>query len=232
MLLSKIRSLYRRIIPKRVDPAPISDPLIHETRLGRHVREDRSLLAHPDIICAGFTTGEFSKGENGKRYRSHCAPTAITSLLFTFYNRGLAPVLTDRLPRDIFEECAALGSHRALYWNMSVLGYFGGVLLPLTGLYLRLCLRRYDVHPRVLRPHYLFPKKSLIQALEKGHIALICVLFHPTYHSHTMFVQGLKVLKNDAGKDVYYVRVADGWSHLPRYLALDELKCFAFWEVN
>lgn len=210
-------------------PAPINDPLRHASdTYGHSFRPVTSCTAQEDLCY--HTTGEFSR--LSRRYRSHCCPTAITNILFSLYHAGKAPMLTDRKPADIFEECASYGSRRLLYWNMFLLNFFGGVSIPLSGVYLRSQLKRWDIHPRHLHPCLLFPRDRLIRSMQEGHLGMICVLFHPIYASHTMMVCGLDILKDDQGTTLYYVRLADGWASRPRYLCINDLKRFMFWDLS
>ncbi|MCF0135599.1 MAG: hypothetical protein HUJ69_04170 [Lachnospiraceae bacterium] len=232
-LSQHLPSQKKLLLVKKKQRPVIPDPLRHAgSRSGGSFRPVDQKAPYPEAVCF-HTTGEFSRRPDGAgTYKAHCCPTAITNLLLTYNRAGLAPKVGLHSPGSLFIDIAEWGRRRLLYWNMFLLNYFGGVSVPLTGLYLRAMLRRYDFHPRRVLPHLLFPRRALIRSMESGHLGIVSVLAHPTYHSHTMMLCGLTTLENEQGDRLHYIRLADGWGHEPRYLCVEDLGLFLFWDIR
>ena len=218
-------------------PHAINDP-VRDARLRRNTPflpfayrglDDETVIRH--------TTGEFNRQDHP--YHSHCTPTAITNLILTLDQintqkdpRMVTPELADMTPADIFETVAGLGKKSLLYYNMHLWGLFGGTAICFNGLFLRLCLHHFRMKPRKITPHLILYKERLVNALSKQHPALISVIGHPVYGSHTMLAYGLDILQNEEGHPEYYLRLADGWASRPRYINLKDLHIAAFWEIT
>ncbi|MBQ4187517.1 MAG: hypothetical protein II642_06505 [Firmicutes bacterium] len=222
--------------PKKKSPRPIENELLDAERRGGGPYQLKASRFGFEKEASFLTTGRFSKLP--RHYDQHCTPTAFTNAIITLARRhGYSEVLA-KTPEEIFETCAAIGRHALLYWNVKLFGRFGGTSAPLTELYLRLCLRRFKVKPTLLRGHYAgVPgteaslRNALIRTLLKGHFAILTVLYHPIYGSHTVIAYGVDVVSGPSGKPVYYVKLADGWNERPRYLPVDKLRLFLFWEL-
>lgn len=222
--------------PSKKKPRPIENAVMHAEHAGGgpyKVLESRFGFQKE---ASFMTTGRFSK--LSKKYDQHCTPTAFTNAIITLARRhGLEKVL-EIPPEEIFETCASIGKRTLLYWNVKLFGRFGGTSAPLTELYLRMCLKRFGIKPALCRGHYAgVPgteyslKNTLVRCLQKGHFAILTVLYHPIYGSHTVIAYGIEELAGPDGKLVYYLKLADGWVDRPRYLPLDKLKIFLFWEL-
>lgn len=189
------------------------------------------------IPFASFcTTGQFMK--LGKGYVQHCGPTAAVNLIRSLekYADRNAGQNADRLagrgksavpgnrnradPENLFLMCAEIGRRTRIYWNTKILGRFGGTSNPLTGIYLRRCLRasgdaslkaRISFHVRIT-------PDAVEEALRSGAIVYLQVYGHPKYKNHHMLCYGFRY---KGGRREFLL--ADGWSPGPAWVGDKEI---------
>lgn len=177
--------------------------------------------------------GDFEHLRHG--YRQHCGPTALTNLLLTLKNIHSTPELAIETPQSLFVQTARLGRRMLAYYNISLFGRFGGTSWFLMGLYLRMALRKYKVNDHVIvHPYSLAKGSDVVRQLDKGRLVFLQMLHHPTYKAHDVVAYGYQELKSPQGGKVFYLKIADGWSRRPRFVAAADLPLCSMWalEVN
>ena len=189
------------------------------------------------IPFASFcTTGQFMK--LGKGYVQHCGPTAAVNLIRSLekYADRNAGKYADRLagsgksavpgnrdrtdPENLFLMCAEIGRRTRIYWNTKILGRFGGTSNPLTGIYLRRCLRASgDASLKArIRFHVRITPDAVEEALRSGAIVYLQVYGHPKYKNHHMLCYGFRY---KGGRREFLL--ADGWSPGPTWAGDKEI---------
>ncbi len=173
------------------------------------------------------TTGQF--GSLDRVYRRNCGPTAITNLILTLLaRRGETP---DTAPPKIFIAVAALGRRRALYFNIDLLGRWGGTSDLLSGAYLRAALKRFGLGGARVHPRERLTGKRLEEALGRGSVLYVQLRRHPRYGDHHLLCYGTQT-RLTPGKRETLLRLADGWSDSPVWLPLKGLRHAHFIEIE
>lgn len=115
-------------------------------------------------------------------------------------------------PEKLFLMCAEIGRRTRIYWNTKILGRFGGTSNPLTGIYLRRCLRASGdaVLKAKIRFHVRITPDAVEDALRSGAIVYLQVYGHPKYKNHHMLCYGFRYV---GGRREFLL--ADGWSPCP-----------------
>ena len=177
------------------------------------------------------TMGDFEHLKHG--YRQHCGPTALTNILLTLKNIHSTPELAIESPQSLFIQTARLGRRMLAYYNISLFGRLGGTSWFLMGPYLRMALRKYKVTDHVIVHSYPLAKGSdLVRQLDKGRLVFLQMFHHPTYKAHDVAAYGYQELKTKQGGRVFYLKVADGWSRRPRYIAAADLPLCSMWALE
>lgn len=170
------------------------------------------------------TTGQFMKLRDG--YQRHCGPTAAVNLIRTLDHRNAPEWVEDRQsgkrsgpesethsPDSLFLLCADIGRRTRIYWNMEILGRFGGTSNFLTPLYLRSCLREAGFRPKKslsIRFHPWITPDAVAAALDEGAIVYLQVYGHPKYKNHHMLCYAYRT---EGGARQFLL--ADGWASGP-----------------
>lgn len=185
----------------------------------------------------------------GKGYQRHCGPVAITNLILTLdkwslcgKNRENTERMKGRytdsgqnwqdcgqslLPEDVFLRVSRIGEKTLIYHNMDLLHHFGGTSDALTGLYIRVCLRRCHLACSVL-PCVPYRKGLFMEWAKEGRILYLQLRNHPCYGDHHVICYGaVEVESEDREEHELYLAIADGWAPHLRYLAVSGLGiCF------
>ena len=116
--------------------------------------------------------------------------------------------------------CAEIGRRTRIYWNTKILGRFGGTSNPLTGIYLRRCLRAAgDAFLSAgIRFHVRITPDAVEDALRSGAIVYLQVYGHPKYKNHHMLCYGFRY---KGGRREFLL--ADGWSPRPTWVGDKEI---------
>ena len=123
-------------------------------------------------------------------------------------------------PENLFLMCAEIGRRTRIYWNTKILGRFGGTSNPLTGIYLRRCLRASgDISFKTrIRFHVRITPDAVEEALRSGAIVYLQVYGHPKYKNHHMLCYGFSYM---GGRREFLL--ADGWSAGPAWVGDKEI---------
>lgn len=123
-------------------------------------------------------------------------------------------------PENLFLMCAEIGRRTRIYWNTKILGRFGGTSNPLTGIYLRRCLRASgDISFKTrIRFHVRITPDAVEEALRSGAIVYLQVYGHPKYKNHHMLCYGYRY---KGGRREFLL--ADGWSPGPAWAGDKEI---------
>ena len=118
----------------------ITDPVRHAENKWHQSFTEAERVSIWEPFASYCTTRQFSGLDNG--YVNHCGPAAVTNLLLTLNGRygflGEAPK-----PEKVFRKVCRIGSRDLAFWNTDLLKLFGGTYDPLTGRYIRDCLRAF-----------------------------------------------------------------------------------------
>lgn len=140
---------------------------------------------------------------------------------FAGRNKRSAPVKREGAdPDNLFLMCAEIGRRTRIYWNTKILGRFGGTSNPLTGIYLRRCLRASgDISFKTrIRFHVRITPDAVEEALRNGAIVYLQVYGHPKYKNHHMLCYGFRY---KGGRREFLL--ADGWSPCPTWAGDKEI---------
>lgn len=178
-----------------------------DRNVGQHAGRDadRNTSQYP-----GRNAGEYAD-RNAGQYAGRSA------------GRGKRPVFEnkDRVdPENLFLMCAEIGRRTRIYWNTKILGRFGGTSNPLTGIYLRRCLRASgDISFKTrIRFHVRITPDAVEEALRSGAIVYLQVYGHPKYKNHHMLCYGYRY---KGGRREFLL--ADGWSPCPTWAGDKEI---------
>ena len=211
---------------KRKKHPVITDPLADaKTKTGLDFQNLQEAGDWKEFVTF-HTTGEFSR--LGKGYTQHCGPTAMTNLLCTLDKRKENPMVHSKTPAEIFEETASIGKRMLLYWNVKLLGVWGGSNAGFIYFYFRACMRRFGVKTQMAGFRLFTSPASAAKALEEGKILMLQLYHHRVYGSHLLVAYGIKRLMEPGGRIRTYLMLADGWGAYPRYLALEDIKVCGF----
>ena len=196
--------------------SPVTDPVKDAAERSGNMFERRKTSASWQKEITFCTTGQFSRLEKG--YHRHCGPTAVTNLILTLNRRY--GYMADPVPSDIFLTVSRIGQKMLIYWNTDVLGRFGGTYDPLTEVYIRACLRHFNI-PARLRWHPFPSETQFIRALDQGKLLYLQLFMHPCYGTHHLLCYGYTMVHSEDRKQrEIYLLLADGWSRRTRYLRL------------
>ena len=68
--------------------------------------------------------------------------------------------------------------------------------------------------------------------LEKGRLLVLQVYYHKIYGTHLVVAYGLEHYQALDGRIRTYIKLADGWSSRPRYLALEDVKVCGYFSLE
>ena len=159
---------------------------------------------------ADRNTGQYP-GRNAGKYADRSAGSG----------KSAVPGNRDRTdPENLFLMCAEIGRRTRIYWNTKILGRFGGTSNPLTGIYLRRCLRASgDASLKArIRFHVRITPDAVEEALRSGAIVYLQVYGHPKYKNHHMLCYGFRY---KGGRREFLL--ADGWSPGPAWVGDKEI---------
>ena len=162
-----------------------------------------------------LTTGRFA--QVGRGYAKHCAPTAITNVIYAARPDLSLP------PEKVFEAVAELGRRRLMYWNLRKTTYIGGTSDFFTGYYLRTALKRFGLSHLQVRSRGIATAGRVCRALARGELVYLQMHFHPTYHNHHLLIYGTEGDR---------FRAADGWRRQPTLLSAKDLRFGLFLSVR
>jgi len=125
--------------------------------------------------------------------------------------------------REIFLEVADIGKRMHVYWNTRLFGFWGGTSDVLTPLYVKRCLRKFDlgsVRVSGMRPASL---KQMMACLDRGEILFGQLHMHPKYKNHHVLIYGY---------DEKGLLVADGWKSKPVHFRNRDLKWASYLRIR
>ena len=208
---------------KREPERPIDNPVRHA---GEKTGFECKLLSadHPwQSLMTYHTTGEFAGTGHG--FHKHCGPTAITNVLCTIDRRDGAESLLQLPPTEIFRRVAAIGQHRATYWNIKDSVPLGGTSYALLWAYVHACLRRFGVRDVRTSGRLVASPKAMAREIRQGSLLILSLYHHRCYGSHIVVAYGtVEVAVAGRAAPRLYLEVADGWSSRPRYIAAEDLR--------
>jgi len=212
-----------KIFPKRTPGRPIDDPVIHaRSQTGydcRLLRAETPWLRE----MAFYTTRDFDRLE--RNYHKHCGPTAITNLLYTLARRRNMTELLETPPMEVFRKVAAIGRHRAAYWNIKDPVPLGGTSYLLLWAYVHTCLRRFGVDHVQVSGRLAASPQEMARELRRGSLLILSLYHHRFYGSHILVACGVaEVSVPGHHAPRLYLKVADGWTGRPRYIAAEDLR--------
>ena len=178
---------------------------------------DRNVGQHTDRN-ATRNAGQYADRNTGQ-YPGHNAGKYADRLAGS--GKSAVPGNRDRTdPENLFLMCAEIGRRTRIYWNTKILGRFGGTSNPLTGIYLRRCLRASgDASLKVrIRFHVRITPDAVEEALRSGAIVYLQVYGHPKYKNHHMLCYGFRY---KGGRREFLL--ADGWSPGPAWVGDKEI---------
>ncbi len=176
------------------------------------------------------TTGQFAD-LGSKGYKRHCGPTAVTNLIRTLKmaeDDGFA-----EREDSTFSRIAALGQQMLIYFNMDLMGHFGGTSDIWAGIYIRAALKKYHLKAKVIGRHFL-TEENVKKAIERGSILYVEFHNHPQYKNHHVICYSAEELlvKKNKREVSFYLKCADGWSKKPQYLSLQSVPHGNFIEIG
>ena len=178
------------------------------------------------------TTGQFARLSGG--FVKHCGPTAVTNVIVSFMNRAFSLGLADKKPEpkdieEIFLQVAGIGTDKKIYWNTDFMKMFGGTFDHLTKSYLKNCLMCFGLVNVVPGRMRRATRKNFLSELDKGNIAYLQLRFDKPYGSHHVVCYGYSFVKAaDSDERHLYLKIADGWSHTPRYMEESDMMLNSF----
>ena len=122
-------------------PPVITDPLRHAENKWHQSFTEAERVSIWEPFASYCTTKQFSQLDEG--FVNHCGPVAVTNLLLTLNGRYGFLKEDAVCPEEIFREVCVIGRKDLAYWNTDALKLFGGTYDPLTGRYIRDCLRHF-----------------------------------------------------------------------------------------
>lgn len=212
-----------KLFPKRPAGRPIDDPVVHAREQTGY--DCRLLRAETPWLreMPFYTTRDFDR--MGRDYHKHCGPTAITNLLYAAARRRNMTELLKTPPADVFRRVAAIGRHRAAYWNIKDPVPLGGTSYLLLWAYVRACLRRFGVDRYRLSGRLTASPQDVARELRRGSLLILSLYHHRFYGSHIVTACGVaEVSVPGHHAPRLYIKVADGWTGRPRYLAAEDLR--------
>ena len=208
---------------KRAPERPIDNPVRHA---GLKTGYECKLLSadHPWQPFVTFhTTNEFAGLE--RRFHKHCGPTAITNVLCTIARRRRLESILQLPPEEIFRRVAAMGQHRATYWNIKDSIPLGGTSYALLWAYVHACLRRFGVGDVQTAGRLVASPQTMAREIRRGSLLILSLYHHRCYGSHIVVAYGaVEVAVAGRMAPRLYLEVADGWTGRPRYIAAEDLK--------
>lgn len=169
------------------------------------------------------TTSQFAVLDRG--FVKHCGPTAVTNVLLT--------VLKERgqiFPEnEVFLRVADLGMKKRIYWNTDFMKMFGGTFDHKAGSYIKAALKEFDIENVTVNRGKRATEKNFIKCLNDGGMAYLELRFDKPYGSHHVVCYGYSYVKNEqTGQRKLYLKIADGWSHNPRYMESTDMMLNSF----
>ncbi len=169
------------------------------------------------------TTSQFASLDRG--YVKHCGPTAVTNVLISFFNkRGQS------FPEnEIFLRVADLGMKKRIYWNTDFMKMFGGTFDHKARSYIKAALKEFDLDGITVMRGRRATEKNFMKCLKEGGLAYLELRFDKPYGSHHVVCYGYSFVKSpETGQRRMYLKIADGWSHTPRYMESKDMMLNSF----
>lgn len=178
------------------------------------------------------TSAQFEYAEQG--FDRNWGPAAITNLMIALGAERRLDMPVDRTGLErgsaddfypirvadekVYMAVAMLGERELMYINANIFGRFGGTVPFRVRAYIRACLRAFRIGDAYPLPAVHLTEENALEALGRGSLLYIMLHHHPLYENNHMVAYG--AVERDGR---LYLRVADGWHHLPVWLPLDEL---------
>ena len=178
------------------------------------------------------TSAQFEYAEQG--FDRNWGPAAITNLMIALgaERRLVKPVDRTGLERGnadnfypirvadekVYMAVAMLGERELMYINADIFGRFGGTVPFRVRSYIRACLRAFRIEDAYPLAATRLTEENALEALGRGSLLYLMLHHHPLYGNNHMVAYG--AAERDGR---LYLRVADGWHHLPVWLPLEEL---------
>ena len=212
-----------KLFHKRTPGKPIDDPVIHAREVTGYdcmlLRAETPWLREMTF----HTTRDFDRTD--RVYHKHCGPTAITNLLCTIARRRGVEKILQTPVQEVFRRVAAIGRHRATYWNIREEIPLGGTSYLLLWAYVQACLRHYGVDRYQLSGRLAATPQDLAREIRRGSLPVLFLYHHRYYGSHLVVACGVaEVAVPGHHAPRLYFKVADGWVNRPRYIAAEDLR--------
>ncbi|WP_300685385.1 hypothetical protein [Acutalibacter sp. 1XD8-36] len=172
---------------------------------------------------------------------SHCGPTAITNMIMMYgerYNDDGIPHEGSILPLQaiflgIIQVNDAAGK---IYYTNKSAKDGGGTKFSNSNEFIRKSFKKFGVTVSVSSSS-LTPTTSNVQyATKYGKLMYIslsnCSPYTDSGYKHAVVGYAFCRLTNDAGSNLSFVKVCDGWSKTPTYVLLASLSKDRYWEVS
>ncbi len=174
-----------------------------------------------------LTTGQFAA--LGKGFVKHCGPTAVTNVIITFLNRAFSEGKTvlkpdDEFIREAFLKVSETGRRKGIYWNTDFLKMFGGTFDTFTKVFLKSCFKEFGLDDVKTLVRRRATEKNFKKCLESGSICYLQLRFDKPYGSHHVVCYGYSYVRDEeTGRRYMYLKIADGWSTVPRYMEASDM---------
>lgn len=182
------------------------------------------------------TTGQFANLKDG--FVKHCGPTAVTNVIITFLNKAFAEGRIPEKPdgkfiEEVFLKVTETGIRKGIYWNTDFLKMFGGTFDTFTKVFLRSCFKEFGLVDVKTFLRRRATEKNFKKCLENGNICYLQLRFDKPYGSHHVVCYGYSYVRcEDTGKRYMYLKIADGWSCVPRYMEASDMMLNMFIPVS
>ncbi len=165
------------------------------------------------------TTGEFERLD--RQYRRHCGPTAAANLILTLSAWEGKPASLSA--QQVFRTCAKIGQRRMIYMNLDLFGCLGGTSDLLAGVFLDACLKAFGIEDFCVLRRRRATEKNIRSALGRGSLLYLELRRHPKYGNHHLLCYGAQLRRDAQGRNMLFLRCADGWVKKPCDLPLSDL---------
>lgn len=165
--------------------------------------------------CAFETVYDFDQ-INGVRYYNHCGPTAITNMIELVGKfRNYSPV-TSKKPADIFLAIAIIGKVGGFYDNYN--NDNGGTSVNTSADYIREAFKAFGITVSISSGT---PTYSRVKTAIDGYQPIYLeTLGHTHYKNHSVMGYAYTSIRNESGKTVNFLKIADGLTFYGRFIPL------------